>query len=148
MHNHNIMAKSVIILAADGRGLARGVRADEALQRQARTRDVQLSHLQAGMEALLRSKGSSCHSSTMWEARFISEVAAAVNAVHRSKIILLVNLMSRLDKTSIYFLILTKISYFLICFCCTIDFRVNLVSDLCGKWLTGSTSIYNYLFLP
>ena len=45
MHNHNIMAKSVIILAADGRGLARGVRADEALQHQARARDVRLSHL-------------------------------------------------------------------------------------------------------
>ena len=101
MHNHNIMAKSVIKLAADGRGLARGVRADEALQRQARARDVQLSHLQAGMEALLRSKGSSCHSSTMWEARF--NAAAAASAVLRSKIILLVNLMSRLDKTSIYF---------------------------------------------
>ena len=103
MHNHNIMAKSVIILAADGRGLARGVRADEALQRQARARDVRLSHLQADMEAFLRSKGSSCHSSTMWEARFISDAAVAASAVLRSKIILLVNLMSRLDKTSIYF---------------------------------------------
>ena len=103
MHNHNIMAKSVIIFAVDGRGLARGVRADEALQRQARARDVHLSHLQVGMEALLRSKGSSCHSSTMWEARFISNDAAAASAVLGSKIILLVNLMSRLDKTSIYF---------------------------------------------
>jgi hypothetical protein len=64
---------------------------------------VQLSHLQAGMEALLRSKGSSCHSSTMWEARFIIDAAAVASAVLRSKIILLVNLMSRLDKTSIYF---------------------------------------------
>ncbi|PAN09179.1 hypothetical protein PAHAL_2G001900 [Panicum hallii] len=41
------------------------------------TKYAQLSHLQAEMEAFLRSKDSSCQSSTMREARFISDAAAA-----------------------------------------------------------------------
>jgi len=91
-HAGGVEEERRMLQMAHGRSLARGERA----QRGSAT-------CKAEMEAFLRSKDSSCHSSTMWEARFISDAAAAASAELRSKIICVVNLMTRLDKTSTYF---------------------------------------------
>jgi len=68
-HAGGVEEERRMLQMAHGRSLARGERA----QRGSAT-------CKAEMEAFLRSKDSSCHSSTMWEARFISDAAAAASA--------------------------------------------------------------------